>query len=629
MRRESLHFLIVFVVSVIFLQGIFLISLVSFSNSAPSFPTAMATGDGAIGDLSFCFNVPPTLDFSNCASDINQSTRIEDNALECYVEASHREDVDVVVSSHSSSTDAINYSIDEEGNIFFNATYKIFDHESDPTNFSIDVYAEVFEPCRMVGSDTFDVTVHQINDPPEFFRDINGSSMRPRAERGINLENYAYDPDGDPLKFSYSLEGRGRVSIEDGLAYVSNIDDVDCDPIFVVFFAEDPYGLSDESNIIRIDALCGDDVPDETDSGGLGGAFDPCEHNWKCGEWGECLPNGTQSRVCEDLHRCDEDDYIKTFWRDCDYIPPEYPEDDVELEVDPDATCFDGVQNCHVLDDGSIICEEGVDCGGPCEPCRRIESPGIVFDEEADNTLLFFALVIVFLSVLITVYFIYKKQILSTLAKIGWWLTRKKRKQFLLKAHDKEELLVAVNALYDKVKNSSNSSFNRKSAELRKTIGASRGFLARSLWLPEEFSSVDFKKGISRRVLNDSLKNGMSLYGESLFKREKKSSVLSKQELLNFIQETRMLILNTSKLAKQDFNFKALELDAPIDALGKAQVLIHNAYLALCFSEVVSAQKNYYELLGLYEEMSEEDKVKVYYELSKIYSYTKTILSWV
>jgi len=27
-------------------------------------------------------------------------------------------------------------------------------------------------------------------------------------------------------------------------------------------------------------------------------------------------------------------------------------------------SCFDGIQNCH---DGS--CEEGIDCGGPCEPC--------------------------------------------------------------------------------------------------------------------------------------------------------------------------------------------------------------------------------------------------------------------
>ena len=34
----------------------------------------------------------------------------------------------------------------------------------------------------------------------------------------------------------------------------------------------------------------------------------------------------------------------------------------------PKPSCFDGIVNCH---DGS--CEEGVDCGGPCDPCMSCE----------------------------------------------------------------------------------------------------------------------------------------------------------------------------------------------------------------------------------------------------------------
>ena len=34
-------------------------------------------------------------------------------------------------------------------------------------------------------------------------------------------------------------------------------------------------------------------------------------------------------------------------------------------------TCNDGIQNCHIMPDGSVLCEEGIDCGGPCEPCAE------------------------------------------------------------------------------------------------------------------------------------------------------------------------------------------------------------------------------------------------------------------
>jgi hypothetical protein len=86
--------------------------------------------------------------------------------------------------------------------------------------------------------------------------------------------------------------------------------------------------------------------------------------------------------------------------------------------------------------------------------------------------------------------------------------------------------------------------------------------------------------------------------------------------------------MNTSKLRKEDFNFRATEIkpnDIPID---KAQATIHNSYLALCFSEAISAKNNYQELLKIYEELNDAEKSKVFNEITKIYNYTKTILSW-
>ena len=42
--------------------------------------------------------------------------------------------------------------------------------------------------------------------------------------------------------------------------------------------------------------------------------------------------------------------------------------------VIPCPTCSDGIMNCHRTLDGKIICEEGIDCGGPCPAkCERFE----------------------------------------------------------------------------------------------------------------------------------------------------------------------------------------------------------------------------------------------------------------
>ncbi|MCC7574480.1 hypothetical protein KO361_02720, partial [Candidatus Woesearchaeota archaeon] len=300
-----------------------------------------------------------------------------------------------------------------------------------------------------------------------------------------------------------------------------------------------------------------------------------------------------------------------------------------EIPEDPEATCFDGVQNCHVMLDGSILCEDGVDCGGPCEPCRRIETPGLIIDESADNLILFTALIVVFIASLLAAYIVFRKQIMSFFAKIGWWLTRKKRKQFLLNDSDKADLLRIVNELYIRVFNSSNADFDRTSKDLIAVLSVSRKYLSLALKISLEFDLEESKKGLRRRVFNASLRQGMLLYVESLFPKERKSVLLSKQALLTFIQETRMLIMNTSKLSKDDFTFRALELELPKPVFDNAQALVHNSFLALCFSESVSVKSNYFELLRLYDEMSDVEKNNIYYELSKVYLYTKAVLSWI
>ncbi len=80
-----------------------------------------------------------------------------------------------------------------------------------------------------------------------------------------------------------------------------------------------------------------------------------CHEKWECTPWSECMPDGYETRRCVDVNRCGTTRQRPPERRECDYIPP--------------ATCDDGIQNCHLMPDGTILCEEGIDCGGPCPPC--------------------------------------------------------------------------------------------------------------------------------------------------------------------------------------------------------------------------------------------------------------------
>jgi cellulose biosynthesis protein BcsQ len=74
-----------------------------------------------------------------------------------------------------------------------------------------------------------------------------------------------------------------------------------------------------------------------------------CHEKWECTQWSECRPEGFQYRTCIDVNKCGTTEDKPKEKRECTYI----------------GTCDDGIQNCH---DGS--CEEGIDCGGPCGPCK-------------------------------------------------------------------------------------------------------------------------------------------------------------------------------------------------------------------------------------------------------------------
>ncbi|GIU69984.1 MAG: hypothetical protein KatS3mg002_1220 [Candidatus Woesearchaeota archaeon] len=85
------------------------------------------------------------------------------------------------------------------------------------------------------------------------------------------------------------------------------------------------------------------------------GYFESCNEDWNCTDWSECSVIGLQNRTCNDKNNCGTYKNKPAEVQECSY----------------EGNCFDGLINCH---DG--LCEEGVDCGGPCEKkCSLLEQP--------------------------------------------------------------------------------------------------------------------------------------------------------------------------------------------------------------------------------------------------------------
>ena len=80
-----------------------------------------------------------------------------------------------------------------------------------------------------------------------------------------------------------------------------------------------------------------------------------CSENWACLNWSDCSLLGIRNRTCVDRNSCGSYDNKPKEIEECVYL----------------GNCFDNLINCH-----DNNCEDGVDCGGPCEKkCLKTEQP--------------------------------------------------------------------------------------------------------------------------------------------------------------------------------------------------------------------------------------------------------------
>ncbi len=190
------------------------------------------------------------------------------------------------------------------------------------------------------------------NRPPYLVKPIpNYTWPRFTSTNGPNLNEYFEDPDNDSLVYFHTTLEFINVSYLSGWSTILTPRDVWWGVEKVKWFAVDPFNQYAESNIVYLNVtfveLVVQDVSESGDSQGSNNRVQYlCIENWKCTQWSECI-GGKQVRSCIDVNYCMTNNTMPEVLRDC---------------VTPD--CYDGVKNCH-----HNLCEEDIDCGGPCSPC--------------------------------------------------------------------------------------------------------------------------------------------------------------------------------------------------------------------------------------------------------------------
>ncbi|MBN1792748.1 hypothetical protein JW826_03625 [Candidatus Woesearchaeota archaeon] len=225
------------------------------------------------------------------------------------------------------------------------------------------------------------VRIAKVNLAPILLQDIPGAVIFKNAASGAYfLEDYFFDAERGKMTFTgrqvlptYSTLTYANVSAEIGPdSYVTYNPATNSTGLaYYIFTAKDQEGLTTESNMVKVDVLkeqqvrnissvqvttfCGDySCNSEENCSSCSfdcglcneGSLQGCMPKWNCTQWTECPPSGVQFRNCTDINECGDSRSMPDTSKTCQYL----------------ARCDDGLKNG---------LEEGVDCGGPCNPCAN------------------------------------------------------------------------------------------------------------------------------------------------------------------------------------------------------------------------------------------------------------------
>lgn len=620
----------------------------------------MVSGTGkAAGLVNLCINFQPSINISDCISNATQ-----DEYYTCWVFGS---DPDNNTLSFYTQFLTVNRAFNDSLAPLFYVSSEGYVNFT-PSNEDVGNYSLLFVVTDNVGCsnsetpEAFSIQVKNVNDAPFLIQDIPPQTITlGEVLYTVFLDDYFADPDLDDLSYRVILTNSVfTVNIDEATSRVSIFSSTCAGAAYAMFIAEDPYGETASSNLVRLQCRDENQEEEEDEGGGRGtgrgggGSIKPClseyecfdyhkcnssnlklqrcidihgcdepvfltvpcryevetvcNESWQCSDWEPCLPNGTQTRTCDDLNNCSTTKNMPELIQACEYI----------------GTCNDSIKNCHDND-----CELGIDCGGPCPACRSIEVP-YPFQEEKSILIYVITGIVLILLTAILLYHYFRKEINAALAKAGWIITRRKKKQLLLSIEDKRELLAGILDLEQKLDEVEIFQSLNKYSELIRYYFTRLKLYQKDL--TPEFEFEELKSVISKnktKVRDVLRKVFVSSYAKYL-SVEKDKSLITKTNIMLLMEELRNLTLQTSQVEPGDLikEVKEINIPANIGAVDKITIMITNAYMALQYVELDIAKKKYLELLSEYEKLNVKKQESVYEDIARLYNNISYVNSW-
>ena len=574
-------------VSIILFQTIV---LVNFTNSVTQ--DLEISGKASAGYTRLCINRPMVVN-TTCPSAFNQSTILENWTVTCDLGLSHDFGFRVWLEPTTIPNGVFANMTQSTGQLVITA------NQTGVGNHTLELEIRDRSPCPLEQTYFYEFEILDINDPPEHILDFESLTIREGFTTiAYVLDNHFYDPDDDPLNYTYTLTGDFVITINPANSQVRILNPPNqCSDGTLYFTATDPGGLSADSNMIELKANC-DSPPDSADT--AGGATPPpiCEPKWDCERWSECQENGSRYRRCYDINACDINRLQRTFWEDCLYIPPQETETSPEEETTTDE-------------------EE--------EEEVRIETPLPSLIQEGEDYVTYILLALLTASIITAFFIAFRKQIRTLHAKIVWYLTKKQRKEILLEDEDKEYLLKKISDIEGKLKK--DKDYQTNTQIMKDVVETYRYYFSKALTIPIEFNREEASQKIDK-LIHQNLKLSLNKAVLKIMMYEKNKLRLTFENVKMLLQLLRFYVFATAKITKDDVNFKIVELELQGKGPRRTIILIHNAYAALEFQEIAQAQKNYLKILSIYEELSQKYKARLHPEIFQLYHNINYVLSW-
>ena len=488
---------------------------------------------------------------------------------------------------------------------------------------------------------------------------------------GRDLDDYFSDPDEDILNFTNTPVENIQVIIDNTTHRITLIPDEDFHGTrYIVYFAEDPYGGTAESNIVTltvfdvVEPIPGPEEPEEErliPSGGGGGITrTDCVELWDCSKWGPCLPSGIATRNCDDLAKCDTETRKPKMIKTCTYIPTCFDliKNGDEKGVDcggpckPCPTCTDGIQNggedgidcgglckpCPTCTDGiQNQGEEEIDCGGPCKPCPtcfdeiqnqgeegidcggpckrkceilpEVEIPAIM---SLIKFISFDRALLLIIILLLLLLFIFRKRLKQLLVE-----SKAYRKKLSERAKERERQKrietvknageVAIKALVDVKEKYNKAEFKDANDVFANTLNA---YIRNTFNVPIPFTKQLLMAALKKAGVKDEIASKFTDFCSSLERKRYAGKTLSKGELKNCIKSFEVL---TKKITLLLIARKEKSKNEKLEGF------IKETHVLLRQDNLDMAKISYGNAMSTYKLLSKKEKKAAYPKLKRLY----------